>query len=348
MPNPNTWTYTGGNMSCSYVNHTATLLPNGQVLVAGGSGNSPKVAQLYDPTTDTWTPTGSLINAHIFDPTATLLPNGRVLLVGGGAQPELYDPNTGTWIPTAAMNISRNDHTATLLPNGQVLVAGGLVSGGAPSNSVEVYDPNANTWTSVGNMLGSRANHTATLIPNGPLVFLGGFQGTLDVATSELYDYINMQSFSGGQESHLLSTPNMSNHTATPLPNGIVAVGGTENPSLALFFNGAEWGITSSCPHDHSNHTATLLPNGQILIVGGGASGSETATVDIYDQSAPGNWNPGSVNPLNVPRTNHAAVLLSDGRCLVVGGTGSLQTGVVGALRLASAGNTAEYYVFQP
>lgn len=354
MPNPNTWTYTRQTLPLTYTNHTATLLPNGQVLVAGGSGTSQKVAQLYDPTTDTWTATGSLINMHPFDPTATLLPNGKVLLVGALGQPELYDPTTGTWTPTAAMNVLRREHTATLLPNGQVLVAGGLVNG-APAISVEVYDPDANTWTSVGNMSGNRANHTATLLPNGPLVFLGGYQGTLDVGTSELYDYIN------GQSLKLMSTmANMSNHTATLLPDGILAVGGTENPHIALFFNGSEWGGTSGPPNEHSHHTATLLPNGQILIVGGGATGSETAAVDIYDQSAPGNWNTGPaypVSPLNVPRTNHAATLLSDGRCLVIGGTGSVTTAKViqnpdGSTTISSgsttsAGNTAEYYVFQ-
>lgn len=255
------------------------------------------------------------------------------------------------------MNVLRGDHSATLLPNGQVLVAGGLVNG-APVSSVEVYYPNANTWTSVSNMLGSRANHTATLMPNGPLVFLGGYQGTLDVGTSELYDPINYQSL----DNKLMGlTASMTNHTATLLPDGILAVGGTANPRIALFFNGTEWGTTSSPPNDHSHHTATLLPNGQILIVGGGATGSETAAVDIYDRSAPGNWNPGPaypVSPLNVPRTNHAATLLSDGRCLVIGGTGSVTTGPpptqnpdgsisVASARTTPAGNTAEYYVFQ-
>lgn len=345
----NTWTLTK-TMPYSYVNHTATLLSNGQVLVAGGSGKTPKVALLYDPTADTWTPTGSLINLHPFDPTATLLPNGTVLLVGGGAQPELYDPTTGTWSATAAMTTPRTENAAVLLPNGQVLVAGGLVNG-APSNLVDIYDPNANTWTSVGNMLGSRANHTATLPPNEYLVFLGGYQGTSDVATYELYDYINMQPFSGGQESHLFTVLNMSNHTATYLATGsILAVGGTENPSQALLISGTSSVNASPCPNAHSHHTATLLPNGQVLVAGGGATGSETAAVDIYvpsndNPSTSGIWSSGPISPMNVPRTNHAGVLLSDGRYLVIGGSGSPQATSVGALRVISAGNTAEYYM---
>ena len=64
--------------------HTATLLPNGQVLVAGGHGNGRLLAsaELYDPATGTWTATGSLATARGYH-TATLLPNGKVLVAGG-------------------------------------------------------------------------------------------------------------------------------------------------------------------------------------------------------------------------------------------------------------------------
>ena len=65
------------------VMHTATLLPNGKVLVAGGNGTS---AELYDPALGTWTPTGNL-NTVRFGHTATLLPNGKVLLAGKRLRP---------------------------------------------------------------------------------------------------------------------------------------------------------------------------------------------------------------------------------------------------------------------
>ena len=93
------------------VHHTATLLPNGQVLMAGGynyhNGNSLSSAELYDPASETWTVTGGLITAR-FAPTATLLPNGQVLVAGGRNDPgyvasaELYDAGpTPTPTPTA-------------------------------------------------------------------------------------------------------------------------------------------------------------------------------------------------------------------------------------------------------
>ena len=111
--------------------HTATLLPNGQVLVAGGFNDDGVLAsaELYDPATGLWTATGSMATPRV-DHTATLLPNGKVLVAGGeGRRPfasaELYDPATGLWTATGSMAPSATDHTATLLPNGQVLVAGG-------------------------------------------------------------------------------------------------------------------------------------------------------------------------------------------------------------------------------
>src|SRR5262249_25578657 len=116
--------------------HTATLLPNGKVLVAGGEWQDPdsgtkslSSADLYDPATGIWSGTGSLGTARAYH-TATLLPNGKVLVVGGYdsyvfdplASAELYDPATGAWSPTGSLAAARYSHTATLLANGKVLV----------------------------------------------------------------------------------------------------------------------------------------------------------------------------------------------------------------------------------
>jgi hypothetical protein len=115
--------------------HTATLLQNGKVLIAGGDdGTAPvgtRSAELFDPVSGMFTNTG-LMNVGRYSHRATLLKNGKVLVTGGSSgittlnSAELFDPFTGTWTPTEPVPVSVNGHTATLLPNGKVLLAGGV------------------------------------------------------------------------------------------------------------------------------------------------------------------------------------------------------------------------------
>ena len=145
---------TNGPMATTRSLHTATLLPNGKVLVVGGYNTNGSLAlgELYDPATGKWTATAALTVAR-HDHTATLLANGKVLVAGGfyaGNSAELYDPATGTWSPTGATTDARGAHTATLLANGKVLVAGGATSGGNAISTAELYDPATGTWTLTG------------------------------------------------------------------------------------------------------------------------------------------------------------------------------------------------------
>jgi hypothetical protein len=133
-----------GSLATARFWHTATLLPNGKVLVAGGV-DADATAELYDPGTGIWTPTGNLVTPRHLH-TATLLPNGKVLVAGGTndngtsflSSAELYDPAEGNWVATGSLTTARIWHTATLLTNGNILVAGGF--NGSTLASAELYD----------------------------------------------------------------------------------------------------------------------------------------------------------------------------------------------------------------
>jgi len=173
-----TWSATGG-MTTSRYHHTATLLPNGKVLVAGGQNGSSYLssAELYDPSNGTWSATGGMTTSGFYN-TATLLPNGKVLVTVGTSSAELYDPSNGTWSATGRMTTGWGNSTATLLPNGKVLVAGGT------SSKTELYDPNNGTWNATGSMTSGRYGHTATLLLNGKVLAAGGRYA---LVTAELY-----------------------------------------------------------------------------------------------------------------------------------------------------------------
>jgi hypothetical protein len=172
---------------------TATLLPDGTVLVAGGyaaSGSvdpAPASAELYDPATGQWTLAGSLPSPHRFGHTATLLQDGKVLVAGGyaylgsGGGPaqqstsDLYDPATGTWSETSRMR-RLGGHTATLLPDGKVLALHDNARG-------EIYDPTNGSWTKIGEITAG----LATVLANGKVLVVAT-DSTGHPLKTEVYD----------------------------------------------------------------------------------------------------------------------------------------------------------------
>lgn len=213
-----TWTR-AGDMPEGHSDHTATLLRDGRVLVAGGAGvvkngngapngknAQPNMATaLYDPASDTWSQGPDTAYAVRLGHTATLLPNGQVLVAGGFPSSsgvpvkdaQLYDPVANTWKKTHSMTDPRERHTATLLPDGRVLVAGGInaqsVSGCCPLASAELYDWTTGTWAPAADMPIPRAIQLAALLPSGKVLIAGGLtfsptgSGAAWTTTSELY-----------------------------------------------------------------------------------------------------------------------------------------------------------------
>jgi uncharacterized delta-60 repeat protein len=314
-----------GSLATARSGHTATLLPNGKVLVAGGGGGGAVAsAELYDPANGTWTATGSLATARA-NHTATLLPNGKVLVAGGEnstelASAELYDPATGTWTASGSLAAARTSHTATLLSNGKVLVVGGFSVtfpvGAASLGSAELYDPASGTWTAVGGLTtGGRYIHTATLLLDGKVLVAGGhhLHPTGDLGSAELYDPASGTWTATGS----LATAR-SGHTATLLPDGKVLVAGGGSAIAELYDPGSgTWTATGSLATARFAHTATLLQDGKVLVAGGSGSSGALASAELYDPAS-ATWT--ATGSLGASRYIHTATLLPNGKVLVAGG----------------------------
>lgn len=207
---PSTGTFTAaGSMTMPRGLHTATLLQDGTVLLAGGGEKGAlDTAELFDPTTGSFTATGRLTSGRTLH-TATLLADGRVLIVGGIGQEfdtsgssdsgkplrtaELYDPATGTFTETGKLVARRWMHSSTLLPDGRVLIVGGQREDmQSQLTAVEVYDPATGTFTEAGDLPVPYALHSALLLPDGRVLLAGGHtpEGSSDLSTMETYSGI--------------------------------------------------------------------------------------------------------------------------------------------------------------
>jgi hypothetical protein len=267
-PVARTWT-NGPSLKLAREYHTATLLPNGKVLIAGGETTNATLAtaecELYDPATGTISVTGGMpypLEHH----TATLLTNGTVLVAGGDINfgsfggeslvpvqfAEIYDPNTEMWTSTGNLVKAHDNHTATLLTNGLVLIAG-YSSFNSTNDSAELFDPVAGMWSLAGPMLFPVQNQTATLLPDGSVLAVGGL-----ITTCELYNaplvtlpttivLTNFAHLSGGgfqfAWTNLAGSSNeviYSTNAATAISNWTILSGATEvSPGHFQFTDGA-------------------------------------------------------------------------------------------------------------
>ena len=298
-----TFTATTGPMTAARYFATATLLPDGKVLIAGGDNNASESgalasAELYDPALGTFTATTGPMTAARYLHTATLLPNGKVLLAGGintsrpVAGAELYDPASGTFSTTGPLVTARGYHAAALLPNGTVLVAGGYFPVLA---SAELYDPVSGTFATTGPLAAARLFHTSTLLANGEVLVAGGTNNASAsgaLASAELYDPVlgTFTAATGPMTAARLG------HAATLLPNRTVLVTGGVNSSGSLAsaelhdpalgtFTATAGPMTAA----RNYHTATLLPNGQVLVAGGFNSSGPLASAELFGVGPPSN-----------------------------------------------------------
>jgi len=333
---PGTFALTG-NMTTPRMGHTATLLNNGKVLIAGGYQNVPggrncegslhgpigdlecvtalSSAELYDPATGTFSPTGSMSRSGLGH-TATLLPSGKVL-IHWGTSAELYDPSSGVFV--VINGVFPGGALATLLNTGKVLINGPWPPSltGFPAL---LYDPANGTFLPTGDYAGTPgALGTAALLPDGRVLVAGSLGCCYDSGQTEIYD--------PGSSTFSLTAPvfTLSNGSTslTLLHNGkVLALSGWDvnddnaAPIGAGLYDpaGGTFVTITNMTMARQDNTVTLLPDGTVFIAGGDYS---PGTTEVYDPAAQGFF---AAANMASPRRAHSATLLPDGRVLIAGG----------------------------
>ena len=280
--------------------HTASLLPDGTVLVAGGTGRvvlkegeseslwrgnkDLNSAEIYDPKTDEWENAPDMTYKKQLAQAITL-EDGRVMIIGGRSgvstlsSNEIYDPEDNSWSEAEPMMQSRMSHSAVKLIDNTILVTGGMesVTMGDTLSSAEIYDPLQNSWSKVAKLTRARLGHRSTLLPDGRVLVTGGTSVVeADLlgpeTTAEIYDPIL-------NEWTLISTELLArkDHSAVLTPGGkVILIGGGDPAGAGVLpiesydIENNEWSVISNLPEGRNLLTATTLRDGSIVVVGGG------------------------------------------------------------------------------
>lgn len=318
------------NMTAKRAAHTATLLNNGKVLIAGGfvtNGGGLSSAELFDSTTKIFASAENMTVARASH-TATLLPSGKVLISGGYNgnylnSAEIYDPATNRFASVGRMVTARSGHVASLLNDGKVLLAGGVGTGWTFLADAEIFDPQTNTFTATGGMTTARESHTATLLKDGKVLITGGHKGRragiIIYTSAEIYNP-KSGTFTAADD----LTVKRHKHDATLLADGrVLIVGGSDERDgdgayrNAEIFNPLNGTFTAVRNNMNSARyklqgTAILLPNGKVLIAGG------ANRAEVFDPTT--NSFSFADGDMGTKRLFAAATLLKDGQVLITGG----------------------------
>ncbi|MCO6452225.1 MAG: hypothetical protein J5I90_15695 [Caldilineales bacterium] len=309
--------------------HTATLLPEGRVLVTGGQAEAgSESTEIYHVEDGIWN-FGPPMNESRYWHTATLLINGLVLVTGGIgadgnglASAELYDPQTDEWRMTESMHVARVGHSAVLLADGTVLVVGD------GSKSTELYDPETESWIMIEDLSTSRYEPSVTLLDDGWVLVAGGSTvvgGTETfLSSAELY---NPEEGSWTLTGAMVTARR--EHAATVLPDGRVLVTGGTNrndgqgqlDSTELYDPKTKlWSSADSMKVHRLGHTALRLPDGKVLVAGGLTNCCVVDSAELYDP-ATGQW--GDTDPMLIGTWGQTTTLLPNLYVLVAGGDDS-------------------------
>jgi hypothetical protein len=310
--------------------HSATLLPDGKVLIAAGFRKGPNghsqlysnTAELYEPATGKFTYTGSLHIARCGQ-TATLLPGGDVLITGGNndvprlASAELYTSSTGAWTRLPDMLAGREGHRAVLLNNRKVLIAGGSSD---PGPYAELYNPATKKFEKAGPSPLRISGSSVVQLRDGRVFIAGGVQGKEAVQYSMIYDPATNK-FTRSADLGIVKYK----AAATLLPDGrVIIIGGSDNRDWNGQYNNTEIydPVKNTFTRGPSLHfqrfklkdAVVTLRNGTIVVAGGN---------DHIEMLRPGDTAFASVVTMDQPYYFSTATLLPDGDILLAGGYGN-------------------------
>ena len=339
--------------------HTATLLPDGRVLVVGGESvitrEQMASVELFEPASETWT-AGPDLPEPRSNHVAVRLGDGRVLVAGGGkstpigtprgeevkASAILFDPAADTWVATGSMLQARSHFAAARLPSGKVLVVGGggdTHENGSECNgygvpdcgpeadtlaTAELYDPGVGSFAATGPLAVPRHSLTLTSLPDGRAAAVAGAcdVGPVSYASSEVFDETTGQWAPGPtliDEDRLF-------HSAAPLPSGRVLVGGGKQSNIQFLATANTLDFSAMTAHTApalaSARTAgTFVPlqSGGVLNVGG-LHCLPCGPLGAAEIFDESSHSWSAIGELAHPRSAHTATVLSDGRVLIVSG----------------------------
>ena len=313
--------------------HTATALPDGRVLVAGGCTDpgcesATATTELFDPATRRFAP-GPRLSRPRVGHVAVSLRDGSVLVLGGwsGATPTASAERfvRSRFVAAASMLTPRGGFTATRLRDGRVLVVGGT-TGSETAASAELYDPASGRFAATGSLARARNAHTATLLRDGRVLVVGGSDGADVLRTAEVYDPKTGRFAPAGT----LRAPRHK-HAAVALRDGrVLVVGGSDVRDSRGRYRASElWSPATRRfraapalrePRFKLPDAVVRLPTGEVLVAGGGD------TVERY--------RPGGrfvvAGKIGEPFMFATATVLQDGRVLVAGGYDESITPTVG------------------
>lgn len=331
-PNSNSFELLPSNIGAVRINHTATSLQDGRILITGGYNGVDGAlsdATIYDPGAKVFTKVGNMNYKRNFH-TATLLPDGTVLILGGscsaGSVPigeaEIFNPSNRTFSIVGNLNIPRCYNESILLNNGKVLIVGGERLDQSGIVASEIYDPIAKSFSTSGNLDRSRRSFGLVKKSDGTPFVIGGYitQSNLVIAYTETYN----------TGTGLFSTEAQMNSYrrffgVNLLGNNKILINGG---SGSISYDSNELydpvgdsfaALNSKLTVARSIHTSTLLNDGRVIVVGGHQYETVWPKTDIFNPTT----NTNIQGPdLHVPRYGHTANILPNGQVLIVGGRG--------------------------